>query len=81
MTVKHSSTLLRELARRLKVVREQRQFTLQEVYDATGIHVGRIESSGINVTLLTLAALCKHYQVGLAAVVADLEHLAEEAMP
>lgn len=81
MTVKNSSPLLRELAWRLKVVREQRQLTLQEVYDATGIHIGRIESSGINVTLLTLAALCKHYQVELATLVADLEHLAEETKP
>ena len=81
MAAKHSSPFLRELARRLKSVRQERQLTLQEVYDATGIHISRIESSGLNVTLLTLAKLCQYYQVQLTTIVEGLEALLEEANP
>ncbi|GAA4358799.1 hypothetical protein GCM10023185_24780 [Hymenobacter saemangeumensis] len=77
MAAKHTSPLLHELARRLKAARETRKLTLQEVYDATGIHVGRIESSRVNITVLTLATLCQHYQIRLAAVVEELEALVE----
>ncbi|GAB3585292.1 hypothetical protein GCM10027345_33340 [Hymenobacter daeguensis] len=79
MPAKQSSPLLRELARRLKAIREERHLTIQEVYDATGIHVGRVEASALNVTMLTLTALCKHYQVKLAAVVDELETMEEVA--
>ena len=77
MAAKQSSLLLRELARRLKAIREERRLTIQEVYDATGIHVGRVEASALNVTMLTLAALCHHYKVRLAVVVDNLEDLTE----
>jgi transcriptional regulator with XRE-family HTH domain len=79
MAAKQSSPLLRELARRLKAIREERHLTIQEVYDATGIHVGRVEASALNLTMLTLAALCKHYEVRLAAVVDELETVTEAA--
>jgi len=78
MADKHSSPFLRELAGRLKAVREERRLTLQEVYNATGIHVSRIESKGLNVTLLTLAILCRYYRVQLAQVVDGIEQLVEE---
>lgn len=79
MAAKYSSPFLRELARRLKAIRQERHLTLQEVYNATGIHVSRIESSGLNVTLLTLAKLCQYYQVQLTSIVEGLESLLEES--
>jgi transcriptional regulator with XRE-family HTH domain len=81
MAVKQDSLFLRELARRLKAVREARHFTLQEVYDATGVHVGRVESGKRNVALLTVATLCRFYQVGLGVVVTDLEQLVQDSKP
>lgn len=68
-----SSAFLRELARRLTAVREARRQTQQEVYDATGIHVARLETGRRSVALRTVALLCRYYQVELSQVVAGLE--------
>ena len=63
------------LATRLKATRERRQFTLQEVYDLTGIHVGRLEANRANMTVLTLLALCRFYEVQPADMVTGLDAL------
>jgi transcriptional regulator with XRE-family HTH domain len=73
MQAKLTPPLLLELAQRLKTLREQNQLTLQEVYDATGIHIGRIESNRLNVTITTLAVLCKHYQITLSELLKDID--------
>ncbi|WP_369810999.1 helix-turn-helix domain-containing protein [Hymenobacter aranciens] len=78
MAEKQSSPLLHELARRLKSVREERHLTLQEVYDATGVHVSRVESGRRSVALLTVAMLCRYYQVQLAQIVDGIEQLIED---
>ncbi|WP_161806878.1 helix-turn-helix domain-containing protein [Hymenobacter sp. AT01-02] len=59
-------------------MREDRKLTLQEVYDATGVHIARIESSKSNVTLLTLMTLCRHYRVRLMEVLDGLDEFVEE---
>ena len=69
--------LLNELARRLKSVREERHLTQQEVYDATGVHVGRLEVGRRDVALTTVALLCQYYGVNMAVIVAELEHRIE----
>lgn len=73
------SAFLRELARRLTAARQARGQTQQEVYDATGIHVARLETGRRSVALRTVALLCRYYQVELSQVVAGLEHLLAEA--
>lgn len=55
-----------EVVRRLQRLRRERGHTLQEVYDATGIHVARLEASKANLTVVTLAALCRYYEITLA---------------
>jgi len=80
MPVQQQSPFLHELARRLKAVREERHLTLQEVYDATGVHVSRLESGRRNVALRTVAMLCRYYKVSLGVIVTDLEHLLEDGI-
>ncbi|WP_369811236.1 helix-turn-helix domain-containing protein [Hymenobacter convexus] len=73
---------LNELARRLKTAREERHLTQQEVYDATGVHVGRLEVGHRDPALSTIAVLCQHYGVSLAAMVADLDqHIKRQSQP
>lgn len=60
------SFLEAEVVLRLRRLRRERGYTLQEVYDATGIHIARLESSKANMTVVTLATLCRHYEVSLA---------------
>lgn len=58
-------SLQAEVVHRLQRLRRERGLTLQEVYDATGIHLARLEASRANLTVLTLATLCRHYEVTL----------------
>jgi transcriptional regulator with XRE-family HTH domain len=80
MAVKQHPLFLGELARRLKALREERHLTQQEVYDATGVHVGRLESGKRNVALLTVAVLCRYYRIELGLVVANLEQLVTDTL-
>jgi transcriptional regulator with XRE-family HTH domain len=69
------SPVLATLATRLKAAREHKQLTLQEVYDLTGIHVGRLEANRANMTVLTLLTLCRYYKVRPADLLLGLEEL------
>lgn len=69
---------LAELAARLKAARERRKLTLLDVFNMTGIHVGRLESNRANMTVLTLLTLCRLYMVQPAEVVAGLEKLPDQ---
>ena len=55
-----------EIVNRLQRLRRARGLTLQEVYDATGIHVARLEASKPNMRVATLAVLCQYYEISLA---------------
>jgi transcriptional regulator with XRE-family HTH domain len=65
--------VLANLAARLKAARERRQLTLQEVFDLTGIHVGRLEANRANMTVLTLLTLCRLYEARASDLLLGLE--------
>jgi transcriptional regulator with XRE-family HTH domain len=67
------STLLDTLTTRLKAARTQRKLSLQEVFDLTGIHVGRLEAKRANMTVLTLLTLCRLYKVHASDLLLGLE--------
>ena len=62
---------LRSVAARLRVWREKRGVTQEEVYLDTGVHVGRIETGRSNLTVSTLHALCLYYGVSLSKFFED----------
>ena len=64
--------ITREMVRRLQHLRRARQRTQQEVYDATGVHVGRLEAQQANVTLRTLITLTRYYGISLAELFQEL---------
>lgn len=66
-------TLLDTLTTRLKAARMQKKLSLQEVFDVTGIHVGRLESNRANMTVLTLLTLCRLYEVRASDLLLGLE--------
>lgn len=68
-------TLLDTLTTRLKAARMQKKISLQEVFDLTGIHVGRLESNRANMTVLTLLTLCRLYEVRASDLLLGLEEL------
>jgi transcriptional regulator with XRE-family HTH domain len=65
-------TIVTQLVQRLQHLRQTRNLTLQEVYDATGVHIARLESQRANMTVRTLVILCRYYQVTLADLFQEL---------
>jgi len=57
--------LLEKIGDRLRALREKANLTQEEVFNDTGIHIGRIETATSNVTVSTLDAICKYYKTDL----------------
>jgi transcriptional regulator with XRE-family HTH domain len=59
--------LLKKISLVLKQLRAERDLTQEDVFNDTDIHIARIESAKANITVSTLAALCKYYKIRLSA--------------
>jgi transcriptional regulator with XRE-family HTH domain len=58
--------LLQKIALVIKKLREKYELTQEDVYNDTNIHVGRIETARGNVSVSTLSALCKYFNLSLS---------------
>ena len=58
--------LLRSTVDGLKVLRKKRNLTQEDFYNDTGIHISRVETGRVNVTLSTLKTILDYYQVPLS---------------
>jgi transcriptional regulator with XRE-family HTH domain len=70
-----NTRLLKNIALVLKQLRDNAGLTQDEVYDETKIHVGRIETAKANLSVSTLAALCKYYKISLSEFYKRVENL------
>lgn len=57
--------LLKKITAKLKDLREAKGLSLEEVYNDIDVHIGRVESTKANITISTLAKICKYYQISL----------------
>ena len=58
--------LLRSTVDGLKFLRKQRNLTQEDFYNDTGIHISRVETGRVNITLSTLKTILDYYQVPLS---------------
>ena len=58
--------LLSATAKRLKGLRVEKQLSQETVFYDTSIHIARIETGKLNISISTLNAICEYYQVSLA---------------
>jgi transcriptional regulator with XRE-family HTH domain len=58
--------LLIAMVQGLKSLRAERKLTQEDVYNDTGIHISRIETGKVNVSLSTLKAVLDYYQTSLS---------------
>jgi len=58
--------LLSAMVEGLKQVRKEQTLTQEDVYNDTGIHISRIETGRVNVSLSTLKALLEYYKITLS---------------
>ena len=65
MTQIRNQALLKKIANRIKKYREEQGVTQEQFFFDTGIHLGRIESTKTNITVSTLDAICKYFDLSI----------------
>jgi len=58
--------LIQKVIDKIKKLREQHGVTLEQFYNDTNIHLSRIESSKVNVSISTLSAICKYFKISMS---------------
>lgn len=58
--------LLQEIALRLKKLRERKGVSQEQIYNETDIHIARIETAKVNITISTLSKLCDYFDISLS---------------
>lgn len=58
--------LLEKIAKRVRELREVKSITQETFYFDTNIHIGRIETAKVNITISTLDSICTYLQTDLA---------------
>ena len=53
--------LLQKIALRLKGLREHKGLSQEQVFHDTEIHIARIETAKLNISVSTLSKLCDYY--------------------
>ena len=59
--VRRNDILLKNVAEKLKKIRQEKGVTQLSVLVDTEVHVGRLENNPTNISLSTLADLCTYY--------------------
>jgi transcriptional regulator with XRE-family HTH domain len=57
--------LIDQIVAKLKQLRTERGLTQEDVYNDTGIHIARIETGKVNISISTLAALASYFNISL----------------
>jgi transcriptional regulator with XRE-family HTH domain len=57
--------LIKQIVLLIKQLREERGLTQEDVYNDTGIHIARIETAKVNISISTLHALADYFELTL----------------
>ena len=57
--------LLLKIAQRIKQLREEKGVSQDVFYIDTDIHIARIETGKLNITVSTLKAICEYFEISL----------------
>jgi len=58
--------LLQKIAARLKSLRVKKGESQEEIYNQTDIHIARIETAKVNISVSTLSKLCSYFGITLS---------------
>lgn len=65
MTQRRDDKLLRQIIERLRKIRKARGLTQDAVYEDTNVDIGKYEACLANLSITTIAILCKYYEIPL----------------
>lgn len=66
MSQQKDLVLLSFIAQKLKRLREAKNVSQQDVLNDTAIHIARIETGRMNISISTLSHLCKYFNITLS---------------
>lgn len=58
--------IIKQVVAKLKALRHEHNASQEDVYNDTNIHIGRIEQGKLNISISTLAALCRYFGISLS---------------
>ena len=58
--------LLQKITMKLKTLRNKKGMSQKEMYNETDIHIARIETGKVNISVSTLSKLCDYFGISLA---------------
>lgn len=58
--------LLQWIASQVKELRSKKNLTQEDVYNDTNIHLARIETGKVNISVSTLKHLCDYFEISLS---------------
>lgn len=67
-----NTELLWKIALKLKRLRESKGVSQRDVLAETDIHIARIETAKVNLSISTLSELCGYFDISLAEFFSDL---------
>lgn len=70
---RRNEKLIKAIAIRLRELRLERKLTQETIYFDTEIHLARIESGKLNISVSTLSELCDYYGVTLEEFFRNIE--------
>lgn len=65
--------LLKAIAIQLKELRESNNITQEDFYNDTNIHIARIETGNNNLSISTLDAICKYFNIPISKLFSRIE--------
>jgi transcriptional regulator with XRE-family HTH domain len=65
--------LLKSIAVQLKELRLLHNITQEDFYNDTNIHIARIETGNNNISISTLDAICKYFDISLSKFFSKIE--------
>lgn len=68
-----NNELLARIVKRIKQLREEKKISQETFYIDTDIHIARIETGRINITVSTLSSICSYLGVSLADFFSEME--------
>lgn len=69
--VEDDISVIEKISRKIKTLREAKRVTQEKFYAATNIHIGRIETGKVNITINTLCVICDYFKVSLKEFFAE----------
>ena len=72
MKQRRDEILLREIARRIRVLRDKEDMSQIDFLIATDINISRLELAENNISISTLKAICDYFKISLSDFLKDI---------